>query len=108
MIWLAISCILGLISAASLFLAGAVYSHRMDWLDRLAVGGLAGSLLMTTPALFFPTPFDGWSFALSRSFLCVLLVKRFLVPVLVCYAGRKRQAQQMDRSGLRDKMEDWL
>ena len=112
-IWLVFSAILGAIVFVSCIGALLVFPERFDRLDRLAVGGLAGAMLLTTPALWLPTPFDPWSFNLSRSFLAMICVKRFAVPVVWDWFGRRRQKPQIQQSagrvsGLRDRLGDKL
>ena len=101
MLTLAISAGLGMTCFVVLIAVIHVYEDHMDVLDRLAAGGLAGSFLLTTPALFWPTPFDSWSFNLSRLFLTVIIVKRYGVPMWWAWAGRKRQRRQIAESGAR-------
>lgn len=101
------SALLGAIVIASLVTAAWTYQDRLDAWDRFLMCGLAGSMLMTTPAIWIDhTPFDGWSFNLSRAFLAGFCVKRFVVPVIWEFKGRKRRAQHL--SGLHDRMRDKL
>ena len=77
-------------------LVGAVmkYGERMDQWDRLGLGGLAGSMLMTTAAIFVPnSPFNDWSFGLSRFFLAVICVKRFGIPIFWSLVTTRRVKQ---------------
>lgn len=112
---LAISAGLGAIVAASCIAAVILNEDRYDWLDRLCVAGLGTSMLLTTPALFFVTPLDAWSFNLSRAFLAGICAKRFLLPLIWRWRGEERQRRQISdalkRQGLRqlhDREQDWL
>lgn len=85
-----LSAILGTAIGISVLGALVVFEERFDGLDRLCLGGLAGAMFLTTPALFWPTPFDAWSFNLSRGFLAVITVRRFAVPAIMALHSRHR------------------
>lgn len=102
MIFAIINVFLGAIVFVSLVGASIRFQDRLDWFDRLTLCGLAGSMLMTTPALFIEhTPFDGWSFNLSRAFLAVICVRRFFLPIIWEHIGAKRQRDQLNQSAAR-------
>lgn len=112
---LIISAILGAIVAASCVTAVIMNEDRYDWLDRLCIAGLGTSMLLTTPALFFVTPLDAWSFNLSRAFLAGIFAKRFLLPLVWRWQGDRRQQRAIQdalhRRGLKqlhDREQDWL
>lgn len=102
MITALINVALGVIVFVSLVGASLRFQDRLDWLDRLALCGLAGSMLMTTPSLFIAhTPFDGWSFNLSRGFLAVICVRRFFLPIIWESIGERRNRDQAAQSAAR-------
>lgn len=97
-----INVTLGAVVFVSLVSASIRFQDRLDWFDRLTLCGLAGSMLMTTPALFIDhTPFDGWSFNLSRAFLAVICVRRFFMPIIWEAIGDHRQGRQISQSAAR-------
>lgn len=97
-----INVFFGAIVFVSLVSASIRFQDRLDWFDRLTLCGLAGSMLMTTPSLFFNhTPFDGWSFNLSRGFLATICVRRFFMPIIWEAIGEKRQRAQRSQSAAR-------
>jgi len=112
--WMILSALLGGIVALSCFVAVIRYEDRYDWIDRLCLAGLGGSMILTTPAIFWATPFDAWSFNLSRAFLAGIFIKRFLYPWWVEHQGAKRQSravsEALSRRGalLHDRGKDWL
>jgi hypothetical protein len=96
-----INTILGLVIFVSMILAVLNYEDDLDVVDRVIIAGFAGSMLMTTPALWLSnTPFE-WSFNLSRSFLAAYAVKRFLVPVIWKWRYHRRHQDQMAQSARR-------
>jgi len=112
---LLLSAALGTIVAVSCFVAVIRHEDRYDWIDRLCLAGLGGSMLLTTPAIFWTTPFDAWSFNLSRAFLAGIFLKRFIYPWWVEHQGTKRQGRAVSEAlgrqrgaGLHDRAKDWL
>lgn len=102
MITALINVVLGAVVFVSLVGASIRFQDRLDWFDRMALCGLAGSMLMTTPALFIHnTPFDGWAFNLSRFFLAVICVRRFFMPIIWEHLGERRNHNQVLQSGKR-------
>lgn len=102
MLPLIISTFLGLVIFTSLILAVLNYQDELDVMERVILAGLAGSMLLTTPALWMVgTPFDGWSFNLSRGFLTAYCVKRFFVPVLLKWRYDRRHKEQVNQSAAR-------
>lgn len=101
----------GLAIFVSIMLAVITYQDEIDALERFILAGFAGSMLLTTPALWMAdTPFDGWSFYVSRGFLAAFCVKRFFVPVLTKWRGDRRQQGQVSQSAARlhDRRRHWL
>jgi hypothetical protein len=83
------------------------YQDELDALDRFILAGIAGSMLIVTPALWDShSPFEGWSFNLSRAFLAAYFLKRFAVPVVWKWRAKPRQDGQISQSTARlvDKM----
>lgn len=96
-----LNTVLGLVIFVSMILAVLNYEDDLDVVDRVIIAGFAGSMLMTTPALWLSnTPFE-WSFNLSRSFLAAYAVKRFLVPVIWKWRYDRRHRDQIVQSGQR-------
>lgn len=58
-----------------------VYETRLSSWGRLSLGGLAGSMLLTTPSLFTATPFDPWAFNIARLFLAMWFGERVGIPL---------------------------
>lgn len=101
----------GLIIFASVMLAVIVYQDEIDTFERVILAGFAGSMLLTTPALWMAdTPFSGWSFYLSRGLLAVFCFKRFAIPVFVKWAYHRRESDQIRQSAARmvDRRKHWL
>lgn len=107
---LILSSLFGLIIFGCILLAVLNYQDELDTLERFILAGFAGSMLLTTPALWMVTPFDGWSFNLSRGFLTAYCIKRFLVPVILKWRYDKRHRDQVVQSTARmhDKRRHWL
>lgn len=92
----------GLIIFLSVIVAVLVYQDEIDAFERFILAGFAGSMLLTTPALWMAdTPFDGWSFYVSRGFLAVFCFKRFAIPVIMKWKGERRQREQILQSASR-------
>lgn len=111
---LGLSAFLGVIVAFCCFAACLKNEDRYDMWDLTFLGGLGGTMLLTTPAIFWATPFDAWSFNLSRFFLAGLLVKRIVFPIYQTWQGNKRIRKAYGEAGLRrfskfhDRKADWL
>ena len=101
----------GLVIFLSVIVAVLVYQDEIDAFERFILAGFAGSMLLTTPALWMAdTPFDGWSFYVSRGFLAVFCFKRFAIPVFIKWAYHRREADQIRQSSARmhDRRKHWL
>jgi hypothetical protein len=108
---LIVSTLFGLVIFGSIMLAVLNYQDELDTLERVILAGFAGSMLLTTPALWMVgTPFDGWSFNLSRGCLTAYCVKRFFVPVLLKWRYDRRHRDQVSQSAARmhDRRRHWL
>lgn len=98
-----ISTALALIVVMSVVVSMHVYQDEVDGLERFLWGGLAGSMFLTTPAIWIHsgTPFDDWAFNVSRAFLTALCVKRLIVPVWWKIVAKRRDTEQIRQSGAR-------
>jgi len=97
-----LNAILGLVVLVSVVLAVLHYQDELDLADRTILAGLAGSMIIVSPALWIShTPFDPWAFNLSRAFFAAFCVKRFLVPVVWGWKARQREGLQLSQSGRR-------
>lgn len=77
------------------------YQDELDAVDRFILSGIAGSMILVTPALWDShAPFE-WSFNLSRAFFAAYFIKRFLVPVIWKWRGHKRDGLQLSDSSAR-------
>jgi len=93
---------LGLIIFVCCVLAVLNYQDELDALDRFILAGIAGSMIIVTPALWDThSPFDGWSYNVSRAFFAAFFVKRMLLPVLWKWKARAREDIQIAQSGAR-------
>lgn len=82
-------------------LAAHVYQDEYDWGDRLILAGIAGSMIIVTPAVLdHASPFP-WAYNLSRAFFAAFFLKRFGVPVIWKWRARKREDLQKAQSGTR-------
>lgn len=78
------------------------YQDEMDALERFILAGIAGSMLIVTPGLWDRhSPFDGWSYNVSRAFFAAYFVKRFFVPVVWKWRAKAREDLQISQSGAR-------
>lgn len=101
----------GAIIFCSLVLAVLVYEDEFDTWDRVIMAGLGASMLLTTPALWMAdSPFNGWSFYVSRGFLAAFCLKRFAFPVFLKFLYHRRENRQILESGRRlvDRRKHWL
>jgi len=93
---------LGAVIFVGAILAVHNYQDEMDAFDRFVLAGIAGSMLIVTPALWDShSPFDGWSYNVSRAFFAAFFVKRFIVPVVWKWKARAREDIQLAQSGRR-------
>lgn len=97
-----LNLVLGAIVFVSAILAVLTYQDEIDAIDRFILSGLAGSMIIVSPAIWIAhTPFDPWAFNLSRGFLAAFFVKRFFVPVVWKWRARTREDIQLAQSGAR-------
>lgn len=97
-----LNLVLGAIVFVSAVLAVQNYQDELDWLDRFILAGLAGSMIIVSPAIWLShTPFDPWAFNLSRAFLAAFFVKRFFIPVVWKWRAKAREDLQLAQSGAR-------
>lgn len=97
-----LNAFLGAVVFVCAVLAVLHYQDELDALDRFILAGLAGSMLIVTPALWDQhSPFEGWSFNVSRAFLAAYFLKRFFVPVVWKWKARSREDLQISQSGIR-------
>lgn len=104
------SFILGAIIFVCIVVAVLNYQDELDVVERFVLAGFAGTMLLTTPSLWMSTPFDVWSFNLSRGFLAAYFVKRFAIPVVLKWRYDRRHRDQVRESTARmlDRRRHWL